>query len=197
MGDLWNGLVQWLVDYGPAGLFAAMVIEGLGIPFPGDATLAFYGFLASQGHMTLWHLSFAGSLGCLLGSLLAFLLGRSLGPAVQRWLAALRIVPDEKWVSAHRMVDRYGPWVLVFGRFVPGIRALGSYAAGMIGFGTGAYLWWSSLGFASWVGTWVLIGFQLGHQWEQVIHASQRHLVLGAVAAVTVGILWWLWRRRA
>ncbi|MDI3257737.1 MAG: DedA family protein [Kyrpidia sp.] len=197
MGDWWSGFVQRLIDFGPAGLFAAMVIEGLGIPFPGDATLALYGFLASQGHMVLWHVSVAGTLGCLSGSLLAFIVGCRLGPSARRWLSVLRIVPVHSWPSAHRMVHRYGPLMLVFGRFVPGLRALGSYMAGMSEIPTGAYLWWSSLGFAGWVGTWVLLGFELGQQWDEVVEAVQGPVVWTLAAAAAAGFLWWRVRKKA
>lgn len=190
MGDWWNGAVEQLIQYGPFGLFAAMIIESLGIPFPGDAVLAFYGFLASRGHMVLWHLSLAGTLGCLGGSLMAFAAGRKLGPSAQKWLTFFRVVPDDAWPWAHRVVHRYGPLMLVFGRFLPGFRALGSYIAGMSGIPTGSYLWWSTLGFAAWAGTWILLGFQLGQRWEEVLRAVQSHIIWIFVAGAALALLW-------
>lgn len=196
MEDLWQALVQHLIDFGPAGLFLAMIIEGLGIPFPGDATLALYGFLASRESMPLWHLSLAGTAGCLTGSFLAFLTGRALGPAIWKWLFALRLAEPERLEKANAVMERYGPWILVFGRFIPGLRALSSYLAGMSGIRWWEYLWWSWLGFASWVGCWVLIGFQLGENWEAAISAFQQYVAWILAAIAGAALVWW-WRKRA
>ena len=63
-------------DLGLTGIFVLMLLDAACIPIPSEITMLFAGFSVSQGHDNLLTVTVAGVLGNVVGSLLAFYLGR-------------------------------------------------------------------------------------------------------------------------
>ena len=84
-----------------------------------------------QGHLSL-PLAFAAALaGSICGITISYWLGRTFGLAlIHRYGRYLRIT-EEHVNKAHAWFERVGHWGLTFGYFVPGVRHLTAYAAGM------------------------------------------------------------------
>ena len=73
-----------------------MAAESANIPIPSEITMAFAGFLAGVGVMNFWIAVLIGAVGNLVGSLLAFYLGRAMG---------------EEWIRG--AIGKWGKWILV------------------------------------------------------------------------------------
>ena len=84
-----------------------------------------------KGHLEL-PLAFAAALaGSLCGITISYTLGRTFGlELIHRYGRYLRIT-EEHVDKAHAWFERVGHWGLTFGYFVPGVRHLTAYAAGM------------------------------------------------------------------
>ncbi len=98
-------------------------VETVFPPFPGDLLfIVLAGWTYSSG-MSLVTIALVGIAGCFLASIVLFKLGRYFGRrAVEKWLA--RKVSHHKIERADNLIDKYGPMILVLGRFLPGIRSL-------------------------------------------------------------------------
>src|SRR3977135_258778 len=68
--------VKVVGDLGLAGVFVLMLLDGCCVPIPSEATLLFAGFGVSQGRYGLLAVVVAGTLGNVVGSQLAYALGR-------------------------------------------------------------------------------------------------------------------------
>jgi membrane protein DedA with SNARE-associated domain len=96
---------------------------------------------------------------------------------------------------------RFGPFTIVIGRFVAGVRLFASPLAGTGAISYPRYLAWDLLGAIIWAGSFVVLGYLLGDRWRSVVERiglGRAMLIAGLILlvgmAATVG--WRLWRRR-
>lgn len=74
---------MWLVDsLGHWGIFLGMLIESVCIPLPSEVIMLFGGFMAEAGKLNFWLVVFAGISGNLVGSLIAYYIGKFGGRAL-------------------------------------------------------------------------------------------------------------------
>jgi len=179
---VWENVQEWVLSLGYLGIFLAMIIEGIGLPFPGDATLAFFGYLSSNGHLLLPALILIGSLGSTLGSLLAFVLGKRYGLTFLTRYGKYLLLSVRSIDHTVRLSTRYGVLVLLFGRMFPGVRTLSSYIAGIGGMSWPVFFLFSFAGFVLFCSFWILIGFWLGENWPVIVHMVKKY-TLGIMAA--------------
>ncbi|GGJ04119.1 alkaline phosphatase [Alicyclobacillus cellulosilyticus] len=197
MADWLGWMAEALISLGLGGVFVALVIEGLGLPFPGDAVMVFYGFEAARGQLSLPGVLAACLAGYLTGTCLAYgvsrRFGRPLGERLQRFI----LLDARSMTRAERLLDRYGAALLVPGRFLPGVRSASSYVAGLCGMSLRPFLAYTALGAWLWCGAWVFAGYWLGDHAAAVLKFSQTWLAyLTGIALVAATALWLLLRRR-
>src|SRR5438067_10516928 len=71
---------------GYPGIILLMAIESACIPLPSEVIMPFAGYLVYQNHISLHAAAFAGALGCLIGSVVAYAIGARGGrPFVERY----------------------------------------------------------------------------------------------------------------
>src|SRR5690349_6845169 len=68
-------MLQLFTALGYGGIVVAMAIESCCIPLPSELIMPLAGFLAVQHTFSLWGAAFAGAVGCVLGSLVAYAIG--------------------------------------------------------------------------------------------------------------------------
>lgn len=174
---LWQTCLQWVYEAGYSGVFTAMFLEGLGVPFPGDMVMAFYGFLAAEGHFSPLLIWLFATGGCYLGSLFAFYLGRHYGLSLLLKMGRFALISPSHIRRTEQLSRRYGVYVLILGRFLPGVRTLSSYFAAIGGMSWSRFLLFSLLGFLAWCFVWVGLGYSLGTYWHEVVTWLNRYLL--------------------
>lgn len=181
-------------DLGLAGVFVLMLLDGCLVPIPSEATLLFAGFGVSQGRYGLLAVVVAGTLGNVVGSQLAYGLGRwgRSGPLARgghRWHASA-LARSQDWF------DRYGGPSVFFGRLLPLVRTFISLPAGVARMPFGTFTLLTVLGCTPWVIAFVVLGDAVGHNWRQ----WKDHLsyIDDAVVAIAIGVLiaWLISRSR-
>ncbi len=75
---------------GYGGIVVLMALESACLPLPSEIIMPFSGYLVFTGQMTLWGVSLAGAIGCVLGSLVAYAVGRLRRPATGGPIRPLR-----------------------------------------------------------------------------------------------------------
>jgi len=68
-------IVVTISTLGYSGIVLLMAIESACIPLPSEIIMPFAGYLVSTGQMNIWAVGFAGAVGCVLGSLVAYWVG--------------------------------------------------------------------------------------------------------------------------
>jgi membrane protein DedA with SNARE-associated domain len=193
MWEWFGNLTDIVLSLGYIGVYLALVVEGLGLPFPGDAVMGLYGVAAARGLFHPFPVGIVATLGYLTGSLLGYGLAKSYGAP---WLGRIT-----HWTLFHRgsmlrttdMMDRYGPLLLVPGRFLPGIRSVSSYAAGLMGMAFGRFVIYTGMGIVLWVALWLSLGYWFGEHLQAILHWMQSSsgyigLLMGLTALTTWGV---------
>ncbi|MCL6548794.1 MAG: DedA family protein [Alicyclobacillus sp.] len=197
MLEWFAGLARALFDLGYPGVFAALVVEVLGLPFPGDAVMALYGFAAAEGRLQLVPVIACSVAGYLCGSLLSYSLSRRWGPWVERRLARAVLLSPRSMTRTTLLIDRYGAVLLIPGRFLPGVRSVSSYVAGLMQMEARPFVAYTVIGASLWCSAWVCLGFWLGENVHLVmVHIRSGLAYLTAAAALAAAGVW-LYLRKA
>src|SRR5437899_12873614 len=116
---------------GYGGIVILMAIESACIPLPSELIMPFAGYLVHEGTMKLLWVATAGAIGCNVGSLIAYEIGRYGGrPLVERygrWILMGR--RELEW--AERFFERRGQAAVFIGRLLPVIRTFIALPAGV------------------------------------------------------------------
>jgi membrane-associated protein len=119
--------------FAPLILFFASCIEYVFPPFPGDLVVLFGAWYAAHGELS-WPATFLWvTMGALVGAAIDYRIGAWLAPRVNRRAAEGGHPFAEKLARFEVSYRRWGGWLLVFNRFMPGIRAFLFVAAGAAG----------------------------------------------------------------
>ncbi|WP_019120300.1 DedA family protein [Brevibacillus massiliensis] len=195
IASVWDAVVALVQKLGYPGIFLALVAEGMGLPFPGDAALAFFGFLSSAKQFDLGYVVLIASLGSGTGSLIAFALGKVYGlPLLTRYGKYL-LISDHSIQLTTQFTKKYGPLVLLLGRLLPGVRTLSSYVAGVGNMSWLAFTVYSFAGFFLFCTFWIGAGYLLGENWRLVVLMLKDYLVGAAIAVILLGGSIYIWRK--
>ena len=175
--------------FGYLGLFMVMVAENLFPPIPSEVVLPLAGFEVSRGTLGFGGALATATAGSVAGALILYALGRAGGrPLILRYGRVLRITPAgldraEDWF------DRYGAWVVLLGRLIPGVRSIVSVPAGIARMPLIRFVLLTSLGSLFWNALLISTGRALGSNWERVavfVGPLSRYVVLIVVAGLAV-----------
>ena len=180
---------------GYAGIAGLITLNSCGIPIPSEIIMPFSGYLVFTERFYLLFVAIAGTVGCNIGSAIAYWIGARGGrPLVARY---------GKWVlmNAHdldlmaRFFEKYGSIAILVGRMLPVVQTYVAFPAGIgkmprlrfhIYTTMGSFIWYF---FLAWV------GMKLGERWhtdprlEQWFHRFHLAVELGLAAL----IVWFLW----
>jgi membrane protein DedA with SNARE-associated domain len=198
MPDVTAPLVNFVTDqigsYGTLAVFLLMILESACIPVPSEAIMLYGGFLVSQGKAGLGWIIVAGVAGNLVGSWIAWWVGRAKG---REWLLRwhwLHVTP-KRLDAADRWFARWGDWAVLLTRCLPIIRTFISLPAGIARMPFWRFTVLTLIGCIPWITALALVGRAVGDNWEDI--QKQLHYFDYAVAiAIVVGIAWLIVRRR-
>ncbi len=193
MWDWLNHLTNGVLSLGYVGVYLALLVEGLGLPFPGDAVMGLYGVAAAEGLFHPLGVGIVGTLGYLNGALIGYGLARLFGSPWLNRLEHWALFNRSSMMRTTRMMDRYGPLLLIPGRFLPGIRSVSSYAAGLMGMALGRFLLYTGMGVVLWVALWLSLGYWFGEHLQVVLRWMQSSmgyiaLLMGLTALAAWGV---------
>jgi membrane protein DedA with SNARE-associated domain len=164
-------------------------------PVPGDSTMLLACFLAGTGALPKVPTYGACLGGSILGAFTAYAAGARLGHSY--------FFLRSDWAKGElrkfeRGLQRFGARLLLLNRFIPGVRAVFLYGAGIGRLPLRQVAIYSTLGNIAWVTLLAWGGTRLGSSWEEVQRVFSRYaLGIGAVLAVYFVIGYVLARRRA
>lgn len=206
--DFLNGPVRDLVTQiydavGYLGVALWVAIESVVIPIPSELVLPFAGFLVGTGDAvepltgqpwSYWLVVIAGTLGATVGALIAYAIGLYGGrPIVDRWGRYLGITHADL-DRAESFFARYGEAASFFGRLVPVVRSLVSFAAGLSRMPLPKFILFTFLGSLPFTAVLVFAGLQLGANWESVGPVLKR-FEYAIIAVLAVIVIAWVWFR--
>ena len=199
LASITDPLVQLATDVidalGLPGIFLLMLAESACIPIPSEATMLFAGFGVSRGDYSLVAITLAGVLGNLVGSWVAYAVGR-LGRVdlLEKHGRKLHVKPSHlAW--ADRWFERYGGATVFFSRMLPIIRTFISLPAGVARMPFWRFTALTLAGCVPWVFLLALAGKGAGDRWS-TWKDSLHYVDYAVIAAIVLGVAWLVLRAR-
>ncbi len=187
---IFNTIVNLLNQTGYLGIFLLMVMESATLPVPSEVVLPLGGYLVSQGRLEFWSTVAVATIGSVVGTMVDYGIGYYLGrPAVLRYgrivrFSEKRLQTTEKWFATH------GKSVVLLARFVPLLRTLIAFPAGIVRMDVKRFLACSAIGILFWDIALVYLGVLAGQNSTAIANTLQAYfLPLGVAALVIAGIL--------
>ncbi|WP_426262866.1 DedA family protein [Sphingomonas sp. PWP1-2] len=182
---------------GYLGIALLMAIESACIPLPSEIIMPFAGYLVSTGRFDLFLAATAGAIGCNLGSIVAYEIGKRGGrPLAERWGRYVLVGPGEL-DAADRFFARFGNMAVLIGRLLPVIRSFIAFPAGVARMPLVPFHVYTFLGSWPWCFGLAWVGMKLGDQWNKspamkaAFHSADAVIAVVLVAAVG----FYIWHR--
>lgn len=186
----------WVTDYGYIAIFLLMLAESACIPFPSEVTMLVGGWYSATGTLDFFWVGTAGVLGNLVGSWLAYAVGRSTGRALLDRYGKYVLIRSHDVDKAEVWWDRYGEAATFFSRLLPVIRTFISLPAGIARMPFGKFSIYTFLGVIPWTFALTYLGVVVKGNWEKVLGYFNLPTILIGTALVILATGWYLGRRR-
>ncbi len=183
----WTYLLLFLIVFCETGLVVT--------PFlPGDSLLFAAGAFAATGSLSLPVLIVLLIVAAVLGDTVNYWVGDRLGPRLLAF-KRFRLVKPEHLAYTHEFYEKYGGKTIIIARFVPIVRTLAPFVAGL---GTMTYRRFMSYNVVGGV-AWVLICTVAGYLFGNLTFVRENFslVILAIIILSLVPALWEIWRARS
>lgn len=201
MGNLIPEIIYtWLAQYGSFALFVLLALGIFALPIPDETLMIFAGILIAKQQLEAVPTVIACMAGALCGITLSYFIGRTAGTWLIRRYGHWVRLTEERMERVHNWFQRIGCWTLSIGYFIPGVRHLTGYAAGITELDYRKFALFAYTGAVIWVITFLSIGYFLGNKWIVIVNMMdqvEEEILLGIlILAVCAGVFtWWKVRR--
>lgn len=179
-------ITQLVSSWGYLGIFITMTLESMLIPIPSEAVMPFAGFLAYEGKMSIWIAVFVSSVANLVGSIIAYMIGKYLGRGfIQRYgkyilLNIHHLEMVEIWFR------KYGSITVLFSRMLPVVRTVNAVPAGIGNMDFPKFCLYTFIGSVPWNLALVCAGYVLKENWNLL---EKYTLYIDMVAIIVIILL--------
>jgi membrane protein DedA with SNARE-associated domain len=187
LGDV---AINWINSIGYLGILLGMILESACIPIPSEVIMPFGGYLVSTGHLNLIGVILIGTLGNIIGSLIAYAIGHWGGKRFINRFGKYVFLSQKHLESAEKWFDKRGEIAVFVSRILPAIRTFISLPAGIARMSLGKFLTYTALGSVIWSSILTYIGYLLGKNWENI--QNFLHPIAYLVAAIVMVIIVYL-----
>jgi membrane protein DedA with SNARE-associated domain len=171
-------------------LYFNALFESVCPPYPSDAFVLVFAFLAGQGHYDpylIYAMTVAGSIS---GIMIIYYIGRKYGDAVLRFFSRSflgRLFPVRMIEQAKRKFSQRGDLIVFLNRFLPGMRAPICFAAGIACIKALKVFIYSIMSVLIWNAFLVIAGFYVGATWDEASRFLRNYTI--AAGCILVAIL--------
>ncbi|MCX5798883.1 MAG: VTT domain-containing protein, partial [Proteobacteria bacterium] len=145
---VWTYLILFFIIFCETGLVVTPLL-------PGDSLLFAAGAFAGRGELNLWWLLILISLAATVGNTVNYWIGHFLGDEILKW----RLVKQKHLDRTHEFFEKYGGKTIVIARFVPIIRTIAPFVAGLGSMSHRKFFFYNVAGCLAWVLSLTLLGF--------------------------------------
>jgi membrane protein DedA with SNARE-associated domain len=189
-------MVGLITQYGPALVFANVLIAMLGLPIPVLPTLIVAGALAVDGELSALAIFGVVFIAYAISDATWYAAGRLYGRRVMKLLCQISASPDSCLRQSEHRFHRWGRITLVLAKFVPGLSMIMPALAGTMRLDARTFALFDGVGIALWAGVAISLGMLFHHEIGQLIGRLEQ---LGIIALEVIGVLltasiaikWW------
>lgn len=151
----WTYLILFLIIFAETGFVVT--------PFlPGDSMLFAVGALIAKGGtgLDIWLMFFLLTVAGILGNSLNYRLGMFFG--IKVFKENNKILKLEYYNKSHMFFEKHGGKAIIFSRFLPIIRTVAPFVAGVARMPFGKFTYFNVIGGIAWIATLLFAGFLMG-----------------------------------
>lgn len=157
-----NTLLQYIHSYGYVIIAVFLFLGIVGIPAPEESLLVLIGVLIFHNQLSFFPSIVSAFLGAFLGMLVAYGVGRQIGlPFIHKYGRYIGIT-ERRWDQVNEKYSRNAKKTILFGFYIPGIRQISPYFAGITSIPFLKFFFISLQGALVWIFPFVLIGYYAG-----------------------------------
>jgi membrane protein DedA with SNARE-associated domain len=188
---------SFIVSHAIYAIILLGVLEAMCIPISSELTFLLGGAIASGGvagahqHPSLAAVIILGTLAEMVGSYIAYYVGRAGGhPLVRRWGRYVLITEGDVG-RAERFLAGRGAWALPVARMLPFVRAFASIVAGLVDIPPVRFGVLNLIGTLVYVVVLSSIGYSLGSEWSKINHGLSvaTYIVVAVVVVVLIALV--------
>lgn len=188
-------LLAFIAHFGYIGIFGSLVLGIIGLPVPDELLMTFAGYIISQGRLRYVPTVIVSAIGSFTGMSISYFIGLKFGnPILVKYGRKIHIT-KEKLDSTQNWYKRFGKFALTIGYFIPGVRHLTAYSAGISKWSYRSFCLYAAPGAMLWTVAFITLGTYLGVHWRVVTEILHRYLVIGLVVLVASAVVVWLIRK--
>jgi membrane protein DedA with SNARE-associated domain len=191
-------LTLWLTQYGSLALFVLLALGIFALPIPDETLMLVAGVLMAHDKLLLFPTYLAAILGSMTGITVSYCIGRSVGVLLVRKYGHWIGITEIRMQQVHNWFERFGRWALLIGYFIPGIRQVTGYAAGITSMEYRHFATFAYTGATIWACIFLSLGYFLGDKWENIeawLLAHWEYFAVLLFVLVVSGAVFLYWRR--
>jgi len=190
-------LAVWIMSVistmGYGGIVLLMAIESACIPLPSEIIMPFAGYLVFKGEMVLWVVAFMGALGCVLGSIPAYYVGKIGGRQLAEKYGRFVLISKKDLKMADDWFKNYGEIIIFIGRLLPAVRTFIALPAGIARMNMTKFIIYTFIGSFIWCWALAYTGMVFGEHWDTLkVYFHEFHYVIAGSAIIF--IIWYIRR---
>src|SRR5882672_657808 len=183
--------IQFLIRHGGPFLFAAILLDELGLPMPAVPFLLAAGALVAKHQLNPFRAVTVTLLACFIADTAWFYLGRYGGNRALRFICRISLEPDSCVRRTRNIFERYGMRAVLVAKFMPGLSAVVPPMAGSSKVSFLRYLGFDAVGSALYVGSYMALGAIFSNQLEKIAAAiaglgKSAFVLLAAIAVAYI-----------
>ena len=195
MQHLIDWVTQFIAHTGYTGVLLLMALESACVPIPSEAIMPFAGSLIvtepARG-FNLHTLAFVGAAGNLLGSIVAYWVGRIGGRPFLEKYGKILLIRKRDLDKSEQFFQKYGDATALFSRVLPIVRTFISLPAGISRMNFPKFCIYTFIGALPFCYLLAWAGVKLGQHWTQV-HAWLQKADVGVAVVLVILLGIWLW----
>jgi membrane protein DedA with SNARE-associated domain len=190
-------LAVWIMSVistmGYGGIVLLMAIESACIPLPSEIIMPFAGYLVFKGEMVLWVVALMGALGCVLGSIPAYYVGKTGGRQLAEKYGRFVLISKKDLKMADDWFKNYGEIIIFLGRLLPAVRTFIALPAGIARMNMTKFIIYTFVGSFIWCWALAYTGMVFGEHWDSLkVYFHEFHYVIAGSAIIF--IIWYIRR---
>ncbi|MEH7401425.1 DedA family protein [Gottfriedia acidiceleris] len=183
--------------YGYLGIILALIGGIIGLPLPDEILLVYIGYNVFLGRLSYLPSIACAIIGIICGISLSYLLGYIFGlPLLNKYGPKVHIT-EKKIEMTKSLFTKFGPYILIIGFFIPGIRHLTAYFAAINKYSYKKFATFAFIGAILWGFTFITLGKIFGEEWDKVASIFAKYsLVIFPTALLLAIVFFFLYRKR-
>jgi len=159
-------VMDYIHQYGYIIIFLFLFFGIVGIPAPEESLIFFIGVLIAQDKLNATLATFCSVGGAFTGMMVAYIGGRFIGYPLLNKFGKYIGLTKERWEKAEQKYRYNVNRTILFGFYMPGIRQISPYFAGIANVGMPRFILLSLLGALLWIMPFLLGGYFIGRSFN-------------------------------